>query len=417
MPPGFSKEGLGGGGSGGADAEAGGGEGGGTWGGGEGRSPQAARAETRSVRATRRMMPSASTPLRPSTSNDAVPLDNGQPVRQKKASATLGSRAEPTPPIPMLRFPKRTAKLDEAVPPDDPWKSPTGDEEPVSSITSAELIEVDADMAEAVLARRSGHGQEPVRDEVMASLEAEVSRAMADPRAHWVGSPPARLHGLAAPPAPARPPRALAPKEPLARAVPRHPSGAPLAPAPGPSIHLSSVTPLASSRERPSIVVVRERPAFGWLLASLAAGAIAAVVGMQIANRLDASASREAPRPTPEREAKLSPAPPPALAASSVSCVAAPAPSGVVIAFDEKDAVLVGREPRPTVPPAPPHPSAKAPASQAPSAPSASTKASDPAALVPDPPIVRPVPPPPAPRRAKTPEERLLEAQLKASSK
>ncbi|HQY64614.1 MAG: hypothetical protein IPF92_01415 [Myxococcales bacterium] len=331
----------------------------------------------------------------------------------------------------MIRLPKRTASADSA--------QELGDDdllevdEPGESEQTAPTNLVAAAIADAEPPRPVPEAV-PV-GQVMASLEAEMSRALSDDKAAWVSrarssAPPPSAGALPAiPSAPRLPafaaevPRAAAAAAPTAEPREAQEVSAPSAP-----------TPAAERRESPGgeapipqVVVVREKPAFAWVVACLALGALGAVVGMRVASALsrDGAGAGVKPAPPTVTTAPISTAPTTTEALSAPA--PASAPTAAVVSFDERDAVRVSR-PRPVAPlsatevlglsPPPPSP----PSSPSPSsvAPSAKTSAEGPAApLVPDPPprAAAPPPPPPKPARPKTPQEQLLEAQLKASER
>lgn len=404
----------------------------------------------------------------------------------------------------MIRFPKRkpqSDQLDEA----DILET----EELAEAVHTSELMAVDLDDADLVLERAPAPQHPEGVGQVMASLEAEMSRALEDGAAAWVApregsstgasahpskplttssfqsSPPpapeSRSRFPSSRPGPASVPPAPASVRPSASGLPlghvapasHPPSAAPSSPfsAPAPSspfvVAPHVVVPAAASsttsmgqglpphhghvpaRVEPTVVVVREKPGFSWVIASLALGALAAIVGMRVASGLGkpptaapvVSAAVPA-QPQPGSAALAQPAAPSATISPEALLSAAPPktdPSGAVVAFDDKDAVHVNVEARPVVPQAPPAaqptptpaPASSSSASVAASAsakttPAAAptTKPGDPPPLVPDPPakpvVASPTPPPAAPppkTRAKTPEEQLLEAQLKAAQR
>ncbi len=351
--------------------------------------------------------------------------------------------------LPMIRFPKRpikTDRLDDA----DILESEVVEE----CIATSELQAIDLDDADFLLAPASAE-PEGVRN-VMASLEAEVSRVLGDDRSvlgprSAVRSAASLAEEVAATPhAPPVRPKSV----PVPASVP--------APAPHRSAPPSSgqVLPLGSSPfvvaqhvvvaasggvlpvSAPSgplppperqIVVVREKPAFAWAVACLALGALGAVVGMHVANGFSkpthspvaVAPVAQAPATTATQAPSVvifAPPSPEALLSATSAPTAAPP---TVVSFDEKDTVHVVAKPfvpqaaAPVQPAAAPSaPSAAPPAAKA----STSAKPGDPPPLLPDAPpkpLAAPAapPPPPKPARVKSPEEQLLEAQLKAATK
>ena len=343
----------------------------------------------------------------------------------------------------MIRFPKRTSKADSISDADILEAEVVED-----AAATSELLAIDD--ADLILTPGAPLEPEGVQN-VMASLEAEVSRAIGP------GNP-----GLAgAPLAPVKPasvaPKAVHAQEPVS-VRPSPSSSAPAAPsssvlvAPQPSspfvvAHAVMVPvgaqplPVAQplpAKSEPQVVVVREKPAVAWAVACLALGALGAIVGMRVASGLSRPVATGAPlaaAPPPSAVNVLPSAAPPPVAAppSPEALLSAPKPAAsdpaAVVAFDEKDAVHVVAAPAPVAPPSPPKPTA--PPAEAKPAPSASGPApsnpGEPPPQLPDgpakvataaPPPPPAAPPPPAkPARVKTPEEQLLEAQLKAAQK
>jgi hypothetical protein len=391
----------------------------------------------------------------------------------------------------MIRFPKRkpqSDQLDEA----DILET----EEVAEAVRTSELMAVDLDDADLLLDRAPSQQHPEGVGQVMASLEAEMSRALEDGTAAWVAPREGSALGASAhpaqpltassfqsspPPAPesrsrfpsARPGPASVPPAPASvrpaassHAPPSAPSSPFSAPAPSSPFIVAPhvVVPAAAAStaamgqglpphhghappREPTVVVVREKPGFSWVIASLALGALAAIVGMRVASGL----GKPAPAPVVSAaalpaqtaaSAALVPAAPPApptISPEALLSASPPKTDPAVVAFDDKDAVHVNVEARPVVAqapaPAPVSPStpaasassvASAASASAKSTPSAAptTKPGDPPPLVPDPPtkpvVAAPTPPPappPAKTRAKTPEEQLLEAQLKAAQR
>lgn len=393
----------------------------------------------------------------------------------------------------MIRFPKRkpqSEQLDEA----DFLEA----EEVSEAVRTSELMAVDLEEADLVLDRPPSQQNPEGVGQVMASLEAEMSRALSDGAAAWVApregsstgasahpaqpltassfqsSPPPALESrsrFAASPSSVRPGPASVPPAPASvrpMALPSQPSSPFSAPAPSQGFVVAPhvVVPAAASstallgqgphgqaphRVEPTVVVVREKPGFSWVIASLALGALAAIVGMRVASGLGKPVAPTAAQPVPS-SAPVASAPLAAVASGPAAVASAPGgaptispeallsaspaktePSGAVVAFDDKDAVHVNVEARPAMPQAAPaqaptpapasSASAVASASAKSPAPAPSAKPGDPPPLVPDPPskpvVAAPAPPPapPAKTRAKTPEEQLLEAQLKAAQR
>lgn len=358
---------------------------------------------------------------------------------------------------PMIRFPKRPIKTDH-LDDGDILECETVEE----VIATSELMAVDLEEADLVLAPASVE-PEGVRN-VMASLEAEVSRVLANdgamlgPRAARAASVQSRearalvsdvashdssrpsavaVHATA--PVSVRPSPSSAPIPSSPRSQPPPAGSSPFGVAqqvvvPHSSAHLLPASTPSVPRLEPQIVVVREKPAFAWAIACLALGALGAIVGMRVASGLTKPGA-PTPAPTiavtspPVAVAPVvpsTPAPPAPLSPEALMSATAPAVSAqpAIVAFDDKDAVHVVATP--IVPP--PQPAVVVPTPAPVEKPTATPKAStsakpgDPPPLLPDavPKVVvtpPPPPPPPKPARPKTPEEQLLEAQLKAASK
>ncbi len=346
----------------------------------------------------------------------------------------------------MIRFPKRPIKTDRIDDADILEIEVADDAEATSEL---HVIE-DADLVLAPMAPEP----EGVKN-VMASLEAEVSRVLADQRSVLGASHASRasspsLREDVSPPLSAPPPSAHVHASAPVSVRPSDPRPS----APSSPFVVAQAVVVASSPRLPSIVadpkandgkvvVVREKPAFAWAIACLALGALGAIVGMKVASGLTRPQAplvvtvpaAQAPVPplalapvasAPLAATAIAPTPESLLSAAPPAPTTAPA----VVAFDEKDAVHVLAAPPPVAvaqaPQAPPAPPV-APASPVSSASaSASAKAAvsakpgDPPPLLPDAPskpvVVAPPPPPAKPARPKTPQEQLLEAQLKAAS-
>lgn len=341
----------------------------------------------------------------------------------------------------MIRFPKRTSKADSISDADILEAEVVED-----AAATSELLAIDD--ADLILTPGAPLEPEGVQN-VMASLEAEVSRAIGPGSPGLAGAPlvPAKPASVAPKavhaqePVSVRPPPASVPAPSSAVLVAPQPSspfvvahavmvpvGAQPLPAPQPS----------PTKSEPQVVVVREKPAVAWAVACLALGALGAIVGMRVASGLSRPVATGAPLAAPPPPSAVvappSPAPPTAAAPPSPEALlSAPKPAAsdpaAVVAFDEKDAVHVVAAPAPVAPPSPPKPAA--PVAEAKPAPSASgpapSKPGEPPPLLPDgpakvataapPPPPAAPPPPPKPARVKTPEEQLLEAQLKAAQK
>jgi hypothetical protein len=298
--------------------------------------------------------------------------------------------------------------------------------------------------------------EEDVAGECLKSIAAEVDasgafrssgRLRAAPRV-WTVPPPAlpapspvsasRLPAVTSPPfvrtqatpspifartsEPPSAPQSAAPSTSKAFASPPSSSSSSVVPAAPPSSdklttvrNASSLPPVSlGNTPEPTVIVVRERPKAGWIIAAAMIGAVCAVFG----TRLVGSASVE------EHAGANASAPPPAV--TSVTTIAtalvAPPPSSAkppsIVRFDDDQGVAIpalqsstsasaaAKTARPT--PRPTHAPASA-ASQA------------------APPPATPTPPPPAPaapaaveapkKKVLTPEQQLAEAQLKASMK
>lgn len=339
----------------------------------------------------------------------------------------------------MIRFPKRTSKADSISDADILEAEVVED-----AAATSELLAIDD--ADLILTPGAPLEPEGVQN-VMASLEAEVSRAIGPGSPGLAGAPlvpvkpasvaPKAVH--AAEPVSVRPPPASVPApssgvlvapQPSSPFVVAHAVMVPVAAQP-----LPSPQP-APTKAEPQVVVVREKPAVAWAVACLALGALGAIVGMRVASGLSRPVATGAPVVAPPPpSAVVAPAAPPSVAAppSPEALLSAPKPAAsdpaAVVAFDEKDAVHVVAAPAPVAPPSPPKPAA--PVAEAKPAPSASgpapSKPGEPPPLLPDgpakvataapPPPPAAPPPPPKPARVKTPEEQLLEAQLKAAQK
>jgi len=341
----------------------------------------------------------------------------------------------------MIRFPKRPIKTDR--------------------IDDADILEVEvADDAEATSELMSIEDADlvltppPVEPEgvrnVMASLEAEVSRVLADElsvlgpgHASRASSPSlADVASQNRDQAPrsvevhASSPVAVRPSEPRPPAPPSSPFvvAQPVVVASSPRLPALVQPPSVPSDGK--VVVVREKPAFAWAVACLALGALGAIVGMKVASGLTRAPAVVAAPQAVVPAAPVAPLPPATAASPTPESLlsAAPPPASAppaVVAFDDKDAVHVLATP---VPPAPqPAPAAPPTAPTAASLSSSTSSASakekpgpakpgEPPPLLPDSPTKptaapAPPPPPPKPARPKTPEEQLLEAQLKAATK
>lgn len=353
--------------------------------------------------------------------------------------------------LPMIRFPKRpikTDRLDDA----DILESEVVEE----CIATSELQAIDLDDADFLLAPAPAE-PEGVRN-VMASLEAEVSRVLGDDRSvlgprSAVRSAASLAEEVAATPhAPSVRPKSVPSPALVPTAAPASHKSAPpssshvplgsspfvvaqhvVVPASGVALPVSAPSGPLPPPER-QIVVVREKPAFAWAVACLALGALGAVVGMHVANGFSkpthspavvpVTPIAQAPAPTatqaPAVAVSAPPSPEALLSATSAPTAAPP----TVVSFDEKDTVHVVATPFvPQAPAAPVQPApAPAPAPQPAAKASTSAKPGDPPPLLPDAPpkpLAAPAapPPPPKPARVKSPEEQLLEAQLKAATK
>ena len=343
----------------------------------------------------------------------------------------------------MIRFPKRPIKTDRIDDADILEIEVADDAEATSEL---HVIE-DADLVLTPMAPEP----EGVKN-VMASLEAEVSRVLADQRSVLGASHASRasspsLREDVSPPS--APPPSAPPHVHASAPVSVRPSD-PRASAPSSPFVVAQAVVVASSPRLPAIVadpkandgkvvVVREKPAFAWAIACLALGALGAIVGMKVASGLtrpQAPLVVTVPAVQPPVPLPLAPAPAASgpLAATAIAptpesllSAAPPAPTTApaVVAFDEKDAVHVLAAPPPVAqapqtPPAPPV-AAPSPVSSASASAKAavSAKPGDPPPLLPDAPskpVVVAPPPPAKPARPKTPQEQLLEAQLKAAS-
>ncbi|MFO0642733.1 MAG: hypothetical protein U0183_26115 [Polyangiaceae bacterium] len=346
----------------------------------------------------------------------------------------------------MIRFPKRTSKADSISDADILEAEVVED-----AAATSELLAIDD--ADLILTPGAPLEPEGVQN-VMASLEAEVSRAIGPGNPGLAGAPlvpakPAPVARSAASPVHApepvsvRPaPSSSAPSAPSSSVIVAPQPSSPFVVAhavmvPVPAQSLPSA-PIVPTKAEPQVVVVREKPAVAWAVACLALGALGAIVGMRVASGLSRPVATGAPLvapPPPSAVTAPAPvAPPPAAAPPSPEALlSAPKPAAsdpaAVVAFDEKDAVHVVAAPAPVAPPSPPKPAATpaeakpAPSSSGP----APSKPGEPPPLLPDgpskvataaPPPPPAAPPPPAkPARVKTPEEQLLEAQLKAAQK
>jgi hypothetical protein len=187
-----------------------------------------------------------------------------------------------------------------------------------------------------------------------------------------------------------------------------------------------SVAPVAlSSPHEPTVILVRERPRGAWIVGSALIGAAAAVLAMKlmpgpppsVEGRTAAPPVKAAPAveaagandPAPGAKVTSAPAPPAVEASAS-----APTPSPALAEESDQPAALVRFEEGVAIMATPPGASAE-PRPAGPE--TTATREKPPVAPAPAPKaVVRPKAKTPAPR-TQTPEQRLAEAQLKASMK